>query len=464
MSIVPSNRENEQNVIGAVLSFMQVYHLSALLRKCGCKKEQGISFVQLFVFILCNVFRDRSIYMQWRTNQNTDEINKNTYYRFMQNVHANWLRFTTLLSANIINGHLRHLTSDKRVDCFVVDDSLYERAGYKRTELASCVFDHVSMRYKKGFRLMTLGWTDGYSFIPVNFSLLASSNSKNILGKIVNFAKNSVAGKRRIMAQSKGTDVIIQLIDLAMKAGHRAKFVLFDSWFSNPHQIVQLKDRGLDTIAMLKISSRIKYVFDGKRQNIKQIYGACKKRRGRSRYLLSVAVKLGQNKKDEHEIDARIVCVRNRANRKEWLALVCTDMSLSEDEIIRIYGKRWDIEVFFKTCKSFLRLRKEYHGLSYDALTAHVAMVFTRYMLMSVAKRDDNDDRTIGELFYLMIDEVRDITFSKSMQILVEAMLSSVQRIFHATDEQIEALMNEFIGLLPEYMRNLLTSASLKIA
>ena len=47
MSIVPSNRENEQNVIGAVLSFMQVYHLSALLRKCGCKKEQGISFVQL---------------------------------------------------------------------------------------------------------------------------------------------------------------------------------------------------------------------------------------------------------------------------------------------------------------------------------------------------------------------------------------------------------------------------------
>ena len=57
------------------------------------------------------------------------------------------------------------------------------------------------------------------------------------------------------MAQSKGTDVMIQLIDEAMKAGHKAKYVLFDSWFSNPHQIVQIKDKGLDTIAMVRISS-----------------------------------------------------------------------------------------------------------------------------------------------------------------------------------------------------------------
>ncbi|MCD5445050.1 transposase, partial [Lactobacillus delbrueckii subsp. lactis] len=41
----------------------------------------------------------------------------------------------------------------------------------------------------------------------------------------------------------------------------------------------------------------------------------------------------------------------------------------------------------------------EYHGLSYDALTAHTVFVFLRYMFMSVEKRDDEDDRTIGELF-----------------------------------------------------------------
>nr|WP_269128459.1 hypothetical protein [Lactobacillus delbrueckii] len=81
----------------------------------------------------------------------------------MQNPHINWLRLTILLAERIVNGHLKDLTSDQRADCFVFDDSLYSRTGYKKTELAAKVFDHVSMTYKKGFRMMTMGWTDGSS-------------------------------------------------------------------------------------------------------------------------------------------------------------------------------------------------------------------------------------------------------------------------------------------------------------
>ena len=308
--------------------------------------------------------------------------------------------------------------------------------------------------------MMTVGWTDGCSFIPINFSLLASSKEENILGKTGTYDKWSLAGKRRVMAQTKGTDVMIQLIDEAMKAGHKAKYVLFDSWFSNPHQIVQLHDKGLDTIAMVKISSRISYEYNGQRKNIKQIYNSCKKRRGRSRYLLSVKVKVGQEKKDGCSIDAKIVCVRNRANRQDWLALICTDASLSEEEIIRIYGKRWDIEVFFKTCKSFLNLGSEYHGLSYDSLTAHVALVLTRYMLMSVAKRNNEDERTLGELFYFMVEEVADITFNQSMKILMDAMLESIKAIFQATEEQLTAFTNDFINRLPDCMQKPLLAAN----
>ncbi|MCT3507362.1 hypothetical protein EFR24_05970, partial [Lactobacillus delbrueckii subsp. lactis] len=72
--------------------------------------------------------------------------------------------------------HLKDLTSDQRADCFVFDDSLYSRTGYKKTELAAKVFDHVSMTYKKGFRMMTMGWTDGSSFVPIASSLLSSKN------------------------------------------------------------------------------------------------------------------------------------------------------------------------------------------------------------------------------------------------------------------------------------------------
>ncbi|MBT8849449.1 transposase [Lactobacillus delbrueckii subsp. bulgaricus] len=445
------------------------------------------------------------MYMQQKSGKCTAGFSKNTYYRFMQNPHINWLRLTILLAERIVNGHLKDLTSDQRADCFVFDDSLYSRTGYKKTELAAKVFDHVSMTYKKGFRMMTMGWTDGSSFVPIASSLLSSKNDQNVIGttKKINkrtiaakrrimaqskgtmtmgrtdgssfvpiassllsskndqnaigttkkIDKRTIAAKRRIMAQSKGTDAVIQLLDQALKAGLTAKYVMFDTWFSNSHQIVQISQRGLNVIAMVKKSSKITYEFEGKRMNVKQIFNACKKRRGRSRYLLFVPVKVGDPAKDGAQIDARIVCVRNRSNRKDWIALICTDMTIDENEIIRIYGKRWDIEVFFKTCKSFLKLGTEYHGLSYDALTAHTAFVFLRYMFMSVEKRDDEDDRTIGEHFYCMVDELADITFNYSLQTLVEAMFESVKEIFQPTEEQMERFTNAFISRLPKYMQ-----------
>ena len=86
--------------------------------------------------------------------------------------------------------------------------------------------------------------------------------------------------------------------------------------------------------------------------------------------------------KDGESLPAKFVYVRNKSSRKDWLVIVSTDMELSEEEVIRVYGKRWDIEVFFKACKSYLNLVKEYRGISYDAMNAHVAIAFSRYICL----------------------------------------------------------------------------------
>jgi len=43
----------------------------------------------------------------------------------------------------------------------------------------------------------------------------------------------------------------------------------------------------------------------------------------------------------------KIVFVENRnaSSQREWLTLLSTDTNLTDEEIIRIYGKRWDIGV-----------------------------------------------------------------------------------------------------------------------
>ena len=94
--------------------------------------------------------------------------------------------------------------------------------------------------------------------------------------------------------------------------------------------------------------------------------------------------------------------------------------------------------MFFKTCKSYLNLISECHSLTYDALTAHVAIVFARYLMIAMEQRRNEDDRTLGEIFYFFTDELRDISFGESFQIIITAMIDSVCAIFQPTEEQLE--------------------------
>ena len=455
ISILPQDKDG-QELFNAISTFFSTFRIGNLLHKCNAQKEKGVPVIDIFKYKLCNVFADRSMYMQQKTGSFKESFSKNTFYRFLNSPKTNWLRFTTLLSKKVADA-VEPLTSEDRVNAFVVDDSLFERTSCKQTELGSRVFDHTSMKYCKGFRLMTLGWTDGNTFLPVNSCLLASSKERNLIGPVDQCDGRSLAAKRRKLAQAKGTEVMIELLKTAQNAGHHADYVLFDTWFSSPAQLIAVKKLDLDSIAMLKKSSRIYYEYEGKQLSIKKIFGICKKRRGRSKYLLSVNVMVGKDEK----IPAKIVCVRNKKNKKDWIAFICTNPELSEEEIIRIYGKRWQIEVFFKTCKSYLQLISECHSLSYDALTAHVAIVFTRYLMISMEQRRSKDDRTLGEIFYFFTDELADITFGESFQIIITAMIESISAIFQPTEEQLAMLIEMFVGQLPEYIRNSLAKAGL---
>ena len=453
-SILPQNQD-EKELFNAISSFFSRFTIGNLLRACNAQKEKGVPVTRIFKYKLCNVFTGRSMYMQQRTGSFHESFSKNPFYRFLNSTKTNWLKFTTLLSKAVADT-IEPLTGSDRINTFVVDDSLFERTSCKKTELGSKVFDHASMRYTKGYRLMTLGWTDGNTFLPINSSLLASSKTSNLIGPQQHHDGRSLAGQRRKLAQMKGTSVMVELLKTALNAGYKADYVLYDSWFSNPAQLVAVKNLGLNSIAMIKKSSRIRYEYEGQMLSIKKIYGICKKRRGRSRYLLSVNVMVGKNQK----IPAKIVCVRNKQNKKDWIAFICTNPDLSEEEIIRIYGKRWQIEVFFKTCKSYLNLVGECHSLSYDALTAHVAIVFARYMMLALEQRKDEDHRTLGEIFFFLTDELADITFGESLQIILKAMFEGIYTVFQVTEAQIDAFIDIFVDRLPNFIQNSLAKSA----
>ncbi len=77
----------------------------------------------------------------------------------------------------MISSFIRPTTSEKRIQYFIFDDTPYAKSG-KKAELVSKFFHHVTMQYQRGFRILTLLWSDEYSSIPVDFCPLSSGKDE----------------------------------------------------------------------------------------------------------------------------------------------------------------------------------------------------------------------------------------------------------------------------------------------
>jgi hypothetical protein len=442
----------EHDIFSTVNAFFHTFAVTSFLKKVGAFKKKGVPAVSIVRELFALVFTHKSLSTMFNMAENSNYA-KDVVYRFLNSCRINWIRFTTLLSARIINDNIVNLTSDKRVNVFIVDDTPFARNRSKKTELLSRVYDHSKKVYILGFRLLTLGWSDGATFVPVNSCLLSSENAKTRLQEAREVDKRTCGHKQRKRAMSTAPVVLCEMIRTAVASGIKASYVLFDSWFSMPPTILALAREKLHTIAMVKKTSKIHYLYKGKMLPVTKIYAMNRKRKGRSKYLLSVNVDLCSRDREE-SIPARLVYVRKRGAKKDYLVLISTDVSLSEEEIIRIYGKRWDIEVFFKVCKSFLRLTKECHSISYDAMTAWNAIVFARYMMLALENRMQKDERSMGALFYSACNELSDITWIEAIRLLMETFLEVVADKYLLEDDEIESLFEAFIAALPDTLRS----------
>ncbi len=454
--IITQDNKNDNQISKSIRKFFTRFHLSSALKAANAYKKKGTPASEIFQYLFLLIFSNRSMYMNLLTGRNTPNFAKDTVYRFMKMVQINWIHFTTILSSRIIKDAIVPLNSKDRANVLIIDDSMFERNRSKKVELLAKVYDHAKHCYKFGFRMLTLGWSDGSTFLPVNSILLSTENKKNRINEAKSLDKRTVGYKRRSLSLEKGTHAMLELLKHAKKADIPANYVLFDSWFSSPSSIHSVKEIGYDVIGMVKKTPKMFFRYNGEDMSLISIYSKNKKRRGRSKYLLSVMVDVVKN---EEIIPAKVVYVRNRNKRKEYLCLISTDIDLDEDEIIRVYGKRWDIEVFFKVCKSYLNLSKECRSMSYDAMTAHTAVVFTRYMMLSLESRESNDERSLSELFLYFSDEMSDITWIQAFQLMLQMFRTMLTDNVELPDEKIDELVDAFMNAIPALLKSKLLAA-----
>lgn len=80
---------------------------------------------------------------------------KDSVYRFLNSSRFNWRKFLLLLSSGLIQTQLSPLSSKECVKVLIL---------------------HTTGKFVRGFRMLTLGWSDGNTFVPLCFSLLSSHN------------------------------------------------------------------------------------------------------------------------------------------------------------------------------------------------------------------------------------------------------------------------------------------------
>lgn len=399
--------ENDESIENRFMHFVKSNKINQELHKSKIFKSKGVSPIKILTALLFLPFYGQNIYRAI-VNKENSEIKKTATYDFLSSPKYSWRRLYLSITSKI-SIFIYSLTSEKVSKVLIFDDTSIKRNRSKKVELLSRCYDHNEKVYYKGHRNLALVWSDGKTTIPLDFALLSSENEKNRYVGITNDVdKRSCGYKRRVEAITKSTELLEPMLKRALNSGVKADFLLFDSWFGSPIVIKKLRQH-IDIICRLKDVPTWTYKYNGKDETLKGIYRKLKKRPGKSKYLSSTIVEDSDGNK------SKLVFVRAYKSGK-WIALLSTNINLSEEEIITAYSKRWNVEVFFRTAKQHLQLEKGTQARNFDNLIAHTTIAYLRYVFLSTEQRYKDDPRSLGLLFHACCEEIREVSYLEAFK------------------------------------------------
>ncbi len=288
--------------------------------------------------------------------------------------------------------------------CLILDDTIGAKTG-SRIEGVGRLFDHVTGRYILGLKYLFLGYWDGSSFIPLDFSVHREKgkNAKKRFGltarhlaeQFTKYRPEWTQGwKRHKELDSNKISAAIKLLKRAAKNGIKADYLLVDSWFACDELIkaVSASAKVGHLMGQCKNDAR-KYDYKGGKYSGGQLKVKLKDewKRARSlnmRYLQVDVVYKG--------VPLRLFFTRQHGCEKERL-LLTTDRSLNFTSAFEIYAIRWGIEVFFKEAKQLLGLGN-CQSTDFDAQIAAATICMMQYTALAHLKRVGRY-KTLGGLF-----------------------------------------------------------------
>lgn len=354
---------------------------------------------------------------------------KSALYAFAANPEHDWNKLLMLAGKAAIK-KIENLKPHKE-HYLVFDDTVLEHAGAKKMELGSYIFDHNAHTSVKGYACLQCGWSDGISYFPLKATMIASNEKEG--KKACKDAKNKKFDHRlhgaftRRDARTEKPELVKATIKQVQKEGIDVSYVLMDSWFNYEPLLKFIVNQGLNAIGMLKIDKRYYHRLDRTGKSVGQmqlsyLFESFKHKRRKDQGIAGseIVVACTGDEKLKDGIKLKIVYLHSYHDPKKILVLASTDLSLTPEQIVEKYSRRWGCETSFYNQKEFLGLGYETCSTDFDNQNAFANICCLRAVLIELHRRLTKDIRAMGEIARNAKETMRLMPLSEAISILLK--------------------------------------------
>lgn len=235
--------KNTADVKSKIEEVMELFTLKKQLAVFNPLKSRGHEVSKLLgILVLLPFYGVGNIYNMIKANIAPE--NKDAYYTIKNNEHIDWRKLLVLFAKRfgfLINR--RNTMKKTGITALIGDDSPLQKTG-KKTENISMVHDHVTNTFILGFKILVVGYWDGGSFVPIDFSIHREKGSKlqkakdalKLANKTLQSTsdklkkarasfqkKQNVSAKHRLKVKTNPTNTNINNLERSMASYQKAK-------------------------------------------------------------------------------------------------------------------------------------------------------------------------------------------------------------------------------------------------
>jgi len=379
------------------------------------------------------------------------EACKDVFYRLKNNPGICWRLILWMFGLKFIKLAEANGERDRdAVRCIIFDDSSLPKTG-RYIEKVSRIWDHVLKRCIIGYKLLAMGYWDGLSFIPLDFSLHRErgKNADKPFG-----LKKKEYRKQYRKKREKGThswdrakeadatkiESALKMFWRAITQGVKVDYVLMDSWFTCDAFIRAVKKVKKQTVHLIGMYKTPKTRFNYLDQEL--THSQIRNKPGKVKRCRKLRLHYKEAVVDYNGTPIKMFFSRQGKNGK-WRVFITTDTRITFTKMIEIYQIRWTVEVFFKEAKQLFGLGK-CQSNDFDAQIADTTITMIQHILLTLKYRFEHYE-TKGALFNHLKEGIIQTRLNERLWGLFIELLRIIDALFDGIDEMkiLEKILND---------------------